>query len=205
MGTRIAGRSTARFLLKPRETPNTLTITLSATAFTRMLRYSIEQSSNPWIRDEWCQNETNVEKPKFLLPPHTAPLDLLFYYGTSFPNMQGDAFVALHGSWNRFLPPSPSLINIATVYPQQDTKLVGLISKTECPYRMNHSYHHCYQNLMAPILGSTAQQVRLFDVICGHSNLSKGLAVATCHGVECLLITSDYSNSIIALVRESSR
>ena len=55
------------------------------------------------IRDAWCQNATNVVKPMYLLHPHTAPLDLLFYYGSSFPGYTGDVFVTQHGSWDRYL------------------------------------------------------------------------------------------------------
>ncbi len=40
--------------------------------------------------------------PDVLLQSHSAPLGLAFYTGTQFPaEYRGDAFVALHGSWNR--------------------------------------------------------------------------------------------------------
>ena len=40
--------------------------------------------------------------PDVLIQPHSAPLGLAFYTGTAFPAAyRGDAFVALHGSWNR--------------------------------------------------------------------------------------------------------
>ena len=40
-----------------------------------------------------------------MLPAHTAPLGILFYEGPSFPvAAHGDAFVSLHGSWNRDVP-----------------------------------------------------------------------------------------------------
>jgi glucose/arabinose dehydrogenase len=43
-----------------------------------------------------------VTIPDVLLQPHSAPLGLTFYDGTSFPaDYRGDAFVASHGSWNR--------------------------------------------------------------------------------------------------------
>jgi glucose/arabinose dehydrogenase len=36
------------------------------------------------------------------LQPHSAPLGIAFYEGSQFPAAyKGDAFVALHGSWNR--------------------------------------------------------------------------------------------------------
>jgi glucose/arabinose dehydrogenase len=43
-----------------------------------------------------------VTLPDVLLQPHSAPLGIAFYDGTAFPaEYRGDAFVALHGSWNR--------------------------------------------------------------------------------------------------------
>ncbi len=36
------------------------------------------------------------------MPAHVAPLDILFYYGTTLPGIEaGDALVSWHGSWNR--------------------------------------------------------------------------------------------------------
>jgi len=53
--------------------------------------------------DNWCAQ--NSIKPAFNLQAHTAPLDILFYYDTSFPeHYRGNAFVTLHGSWNRDPP-----------------------------------------------------------------------------------------------------
>jgi len=50
--------------------------------------------------DKWCQNASNVIAPAYSLHPHTAPLDLLFYYGSSFPGLAGNLFVTQHGSWD---------------------------------------------------------------------------------------------------------
>ena len=37
-----------------------------------------------------------------LIQPHSAPLGITFYEGNLFPaEYRGDAFVTLHGSWNR--------------------------------------------------------------------------------------------------------
>jgi glucose/arabinose dehydrogenase len=45
-----------------------------------------------------------VTVPDVLIQPHSAPLGLVFYDGAAFPrDYRGDAFVALHGSWNRAL------------------------------------------------------------------------------------------------------
>ena len=48
--------------------------------------------------------EGKVTIPDVLLQPHSAPLRLAFNEGGHFPPAwKGDAFVALHGSWNRKL------------------------------------------------------------------------------------------------------
>jgi glucose/arabinose dehydrogenase len=57
---------------------------------------------NTTYDDEWCRDPDNVVPPALVMQAHTAPLDLLFYSGTSFPQSYvGDALVTLHGSWNR--------------------------------------------------------------------------------------------------------
>jgi len=44
----------------------------------------------------------HVTIPDVLIQPHSAPLGLTFYGGSQFPSeYRGDAFVTLHGSWNR--------------------------------------------------------------------------------------------------------
>ncbi len=45
---------------------------------------------------------SRVTVPDVLIQPHSAPLGIVFYDGAQFPSAyRGDAFVALHGSWNR--------------------------------------------------------------------------------------------------------
>ncbi|MGN6550441.1 MAG: PQQ-dependent sugar dehydrogenase [Pararhizobium sp.] len=44
----------------------------------------------------------DVRVPDVLFQAHSAPLGIGFYTGTAFPkDYRGDAFVAMHGSWNR--------------------------------------------------------------------------------------------------------
>ena len=44
----------------------------------------------------------HVTVPDVLFQAHSAPLGISFYEGSQFPaDYKGDAFVALHGSWNR--------------------------------------------------------------------------------------------------------
>ncbi len=52
--------------------------------------------------DAWCRDPSNVVPPAMVMQAHSAPLDLLFYPGGSFPaDYNGDALVSFHGSWNR--------------------------------------------------------------------------------------------------------
>jgi len=52
---------------------------------------------------EWAARS---EEPVGYYTPHAAPMQMLFYTGKQFPEeYQGDAFVAMRGSWNR-KPPS---------------------------------------------------------------------------------------------------
>ena len=45
---------------------------------------------------------SRVTVPDVLIQAHSAPLGIVFYDGSQFPaEYRGDAFVALHGSWNR--------------------------------------------------------------------------------------------------------
>jgi glucose/arabinose dehydrogenase len=52
--------------------------------------------------DAWCRDPANVVPPQLSMQAHSAPLDLKFYTGGSFPNdVIGDVFISFHGSWNR--------------------------------------------------------------------------------------------------------
>lgn len=60
--------------------------------------------------------------PDILFESHSAPLGLAFYTGTAFPpEYRGDAFVALHGSWNALKPTGYMVVRV----PFRDGKPVG--------------------------------------------------------------------------------
>jgi glucose/arabinose dehydrogenase len=64
----------------------------------------------------------HVTVPDVLLQPHSAPLGLAFNTGTQFPAAwEGDAFVALHGSWNRALHTGYKIVRL----PFRDGKPTG--------------------------------------------------------------------------------
>lgn len=54
-----------------------------------------------------------VEKPVVELNAHMAPLGLVFYTGTQFPETyRGNLFIALHGSWNSSVPVGYKIMRI---------------------------------------------------------------------------------------------
>jgi glucose/arabinose dehydrogenase len=54
-----------------------------------------------------------ITVPDVLLASHSAPLGMVFYDGTAFPaSFRGDAFVALHGSWNRGQRTGPKVVRV---------------------------------------------------------------------------------------------
>lgn len=56
-----------------------------------------EQATPAW-RDKaaWCRSDAHTP-PALLLPPHAAPLDMLWYEGAMFPALQGRLLMSWHG------------------------------------------------------------------------------------------------------------
>ena len=80
-----------------------------------------------------------VEAPVVEMQAHSAPLGLVFYDGSAFPETyRGDLFIAFHGSWNRSIPtgykvvrlpfegaePGAAVIDFAYGWLEQDLKTV---------------------------------------------------------------------------------
>ncbi|QND68947.1 sorbosone dehydrogenase family protein [Mesorhizobium loti] len=64
--------------------------------------YYVGNNEDPRHRGERPDLAGKADIPDVLMQAHSAPLNITFYDGKSFPTeYQGDAFVALHGSWNR--------------------------------------------------------------------------------------------------------
>ena len=64
--------------------------------------YYIGAHEDPRHAGERPELADKVITPDVLIQPHSAPLGLTFYEGGQFPeDFKGDAFVTLHGSWNR--------------------------------------------------------------------------------------------------------
>ncbi len=66
--------------------------------------YYIGSNEDPRHAGERPDLKGKVTVPDVLMQAHSAPLNITFYEGAQFPaEYKGDAFVALHGSWNRSL------------------------------------------------------------------------------------------------------
>jgi glucose/arabinose dehydrogenase len=64
--------------------------------------YYIGSHEEPSLKGKRPDLKDKVTVPDVLIQPHSAPLNIAFYTGTQFPaEYRGDAFVAVHGSWNR--------------------------------------------------------------------------------------------------------
>lgn len=64
--------------------------------------YYIGNNEDPRHRNARPDLAGKVEVPDTLIQPHSAPLGMTFYDGAQFPAVyRGQAFAALHGSWNR--------------------------------------------------------------------------------------------------------
>jgi glucose/arabinose dehydrogenase len=60
------------------------------------------QNVDPRVKNPRKELVARAIVPDVLIEPHSAALGIVFYTGKMFPKeYQGDAFVALHGSWNR--------------------------------------------------------------------------------------------------------
>jgi glucose/arabinose dehydrogenase len=56
---------------------------------------------------------SQVEPPAITVQAHSAPLGLAFYTGSRFPaDYRGDAFMTLHGSWNRTVPTGAKVVRV---------------------------------------------------------------------------------------------
>jgi glucose/arabinose dehydrogenase len=64
--------------------------------------YYLGDHQDPLHKDERADLAKSVTTPDVLIQAHSAPLAIAFYTADQFPaEYKGDAFVTLHGSWNR--------------------------------------------------------------------------------------------------------
>ena len=58
--------------------------------------YAAFLKTNPAYRD-LCRNAALYRAPHSLMPPHGAPLGMLYYAGDKFPDLKNRLIVSLHG------------------------------------------------------------------------------------------------------------
>ena len=68
-------------------------------------KFNLQQDPQPITGLTWEEYAARTAPPVMGLEPHAAPMEMLFYAGSQFPEQyRNSAFVALHGSWNRARP-----------------------------------------------------------------------------------------------------
>ena len=73
----------------------------------------IGQNPQPKLAEKRPDLVAKTIVPDVLFESHSAPLGLVFYQGGQFPAAwRGDAFVALHGSWNKANPTGYKVVRI---------------------------------------------------------------------------------------------
>lgn len=73
----------------------------------------IGATPDPNMRGRGADQAARAIVPDVLFKSHSAPLGLVFYQGEQFPaDYQGDAFVALHGSWNSGTPTGYKIVRV---------------------------------------------------------------------------------------------
>ncbi len=93
---------------------------VKAKAFYGWPWYYIGDNEDPRLKDQRPDLAGKVTVPDVLIQPHSAPLGLTFYPAhagvAAFPaGYRGDAFVALHGSWNRAKRTGYKVVRVRTV------------------------------------------------------------------------------------------
>jgi glucose/arabinose dehydrogenase len=75
--------------------------------------FYIGGNQDPTHKGEHTDLASKVAVPDVLFQAHSAPLGIAFYTGQQFPaEYRGQAFVALHGSWNRAQPTGYKIVRI---------------------------------------------------------------------------------------------
>jgi glucose/arabinose dehydrogenase len=75
---------------------------VAANAFYGWPWYYLGDHPDPRHKDERPDLANHITIPDVLIQAHSAPLGIAFYAADQFPaDYKGDAFVTLHGSWNR--------------------------------------------------------------------------------------------------------
>ncbi|WP_426058289.1 PQQ-dependent sugar dehydrogenase [Hymenobacter sp. B1770] len=70
-------------------------------------------ANKPKSGETYAQFDAKAVRPALLYKAHSAPLALVFYRGAQFPaTYKNDAFVTMHGSWNRAQPSGYKIVRV---------------------------------------------------------------------------------------------
>jgi glucose/arabinose dehydrogenase len=70
-------------------------------------------ANKPKSGETYEQFDAKAQRPLLLYKAHSAPLGLVFYTGPQFPaEYKNDAFVTMHGSWNRAQPSGYKIVRV---------------------------------------------------------------------------------------------
>ncbi|HIJ63881.1 MAG TPA: sorbosone dehydrogenase, partial [Rhodospirillaceae bacterium] len=84
--------------------------------------YSWLGQPQPGFADKRPDLVSRTRQPDLLLAAHSAPLGLVFYDGGQFPpEYRGNAFIALHGSWNSGRPTGYMVVRVRFANGHPDT------------------------------------------------------------------------------------
>ena len=85
--------------------------------------YYLGDHQDPRHQDERADLANRITTPDVLIQAHSAPLGIAFYEAAQFPpEYKGDAFVTLHGSWNRSKRTGYKVVRL----PMKDGKPTGV-------------------------------------------------------------------------------
>ncbi len=92
--------------------------------------YYIGDHEDPRHKGERPDLAGKVTVPDVLIQPHSAPLGIAFYEGTMFPaEYRGNAFVTLHGSWNRHQRTGYKVVRIVPGSGAYEDFLTGFVTE----------------------------------------------------------------------------
>ena len=75
--------------------------------------YYLGDHQDPRHKGERADLANHITTPDVLIQAHSAPLGIAFYAADQFPSeYEGDAFVTLHGSWNRSTPTGYKVVRL---------------------------------------------------------------------------------------------
>lgn len=84
--------------------------------------------AKPGPYQDLCDNKALYQRPLSLLPPHAAPLSMIYYNGAKFPDLQGRLLMSFHG----YMPSGSRIVAFPV-----NAKGIPLLSQEPLRYHVN--------------------------------------------------------------------